>query len=62
MKYGYDDVPKSIFEEVPEVLQVQKVSELFDVSMATLCLWDGTRQRTQKIKPQFYVLLGCIKK
>tara|TARA_R110000824_G_scaffold17144_3_gene70061 strand:+ start:4514 stop:5149 length:636 start_codon:yes stop_codon:yes gene_type:complete len=62
LNYGYDDVPKSIFEEVPEVLRVQEVSKLFDVSMATLCLWDGTRQRTQKIKPQFYVLLGCIKK
>jgi len=68
IKHGYSDVPRSIFEEVPEVLQVQEVSKLFDVSIATLSLWDGTglrgtgRQTNYQIKPQFYVLLGCIKR
>ena len=53
---------------MPEVPQVQEVSKLFDVSIATLSLWDGTglrgtgRQTNYQIKPQFYVLLGCIKR
>ena len=53
-KKGYTDVKKSIFDEIPEVLELNEIEDMFDVTYETLTLWEES--------PQFNVLLKCIKR
>ena len=52
-RYGYTDVKKAIFEEVPEVLHLTKLSNLFNIQFSLLSLWPDS--------PQLYVLIKATK-
>jgi len=53
-KFGYDDVKKAIFDEVPSILKIENVVGLFkSVTCDIITLWEDS--------PQMYVLLSCIK-
>ena len=53
-KFGYNDVKKSIAEEVPCLLNLESIKDKFIVKYNMIALWDDF--------PQLYTLLKCIKK
>jgi hypothetical protein len=53
-KKGYVDVKKAIYKETPEVLNLEGLDGMFEVTYNTLTLWEDS--------PQFNVLLKCVKK
>ena len=53
-KFGYDDVKKAIFDEVPKVMDLSYIKEYFTASHTMMSLWDDG--------PQLYILVGGIKK
>ena len=53
-KKDYADVKKSLFEETPEILNLDKLNDMFDITYETLTLWEDS--------PQFNVLLKCAKR
>lgn len=52
--FGYLDLKKSIFDEVPNILDLQLISNYYTTSYKTLALWPEA--------PQIYILLRCEKK
>lgn len=48
-KFGYKDVKKSIFEEVPSVIDLSDVNHLFNIGYNLLTLWEDS--------PQLYIIL-----
>jgi hypothetical protein len=53
-KHGYNDIKRAAFEEVPSVLQLKSIENLFDVSYTIATAW---RER-----PQLYFLIKGRKK
>lgn len=53
-KFGYDDVKGAIFDEVPNVLSMNDVSNLFDFNFNMITFWEDF--------PQLYILLSGIKR
>ena len=53
-KFGYKDVKKAIFQEVPKILEINLIKKYFDISYNIKALWDD--------KPQLYILVSCVKK
>ena len=53
-RYGYKDIKKSIFEEVPKVLEINFIKKYFDISYNIIALWPE--------EPQLYVLVSGVKK
>ena len=50
LKFGYTDVKKSIFEEVPVVLELKPISKYFDIKYDILSVW--------KDFPQLYIFIS----
>ena len=50
LKFGYTDVKKSIFEEVPVVLELKTISKYFDIKYDILSVW--------KDFPQLYIFIS----
>ena len=53
-KKGYTDVKTALFDETPEIMELDKLKDMFDVTYETLTLWEES--------PQFNVLLKCVKR
>lgn len=53
-KFGYEDIRKEIFEEVPKVLLAEDVEKYFSSSYSLMALWEDN--------PQVYILLCGVKK
>ena len=53
-KFGYYDVYKAIFQEVPSVLQLNSINKNLDISYTIKTLWEDL--------PQLYILVRCEKK
>jgi|TARA_R110000824_G_scaffold79747_3_gene200807 hypothetical protein len=53
-KKGYPDVKAALFDETPEIMELDKLKDMFDVTYETLTLWEES--------PQFNVLLKCAKR
>ena len=53
-KFGYKDVKKAIFQEVPKILEINLIKKYFDISYNIKTLWED--------KPQLYILVSCVKK
>ena len=53
-KKGYPDVKTALFDETPEIMELDKLKDMFDVTYETLTLWEES--------PQFNVLLKCAKR
>ena len=53
-KFGYADVKKAIFEEVPKILMLDEVKKYFNVEYNIITLWEDL--------PQLYILLSCQRK
>ena len=53
-KFGYKDVKKAIFQEVPKILEINLIKKNFDISYNIKTLWED--------KPQLYILVSCVKK
>lgn len=53
-KFGYEDVKKAVFEEVPSVLQLKTIQRYFDLEYDLLALWDDS--------PQLYIFVRGTKK
>ncbi len=54
-KFGYDNVKKTIYEEVPNVLEFERIDALFKTGYTTLTLWPEK-------KPQLYILVYGVKR
>lgn len=52
-KFGYTNIKKAIYQEVPKVLNLDYIKEYFNVKYSMLTLWDDM--------PQLYVLLQAQK-
>ena len=52
-KFGYGDIKKSIYQEVPEILELNLIKKYFNISYNIMALWDD--------KPQLYVLISGTK-
>ena len=53
-KFGYKDIKKEIFQEVPRVLLTEDVEKYFSSSYSLMALWEDN--------PQIYILLHGVKK
>jgi len=53
-KFGYKDVKKAIFEEIPSVLMLQSIKKYFKVRYNIVTLWED--------RPQLYMLVVGTKK
>jgi|TARA_R110002020_G_scaffold46994_7_gene134069 SAM-dependent methyltransferase len=53
-KFGYEDMKKEIFEEVPKVLIAEDVEKYFSTSYSLMALWEDN--------PQIYILLCGVKR
>jgi len=53
-KFGYTDIRKAIFDEVPSILEVDLIKKYFDVSYNIIALWED--------HPQLYVLIKGVKR
>ena len=53
-KFGYNNVKKAIYEEIPEVLELDYIKKYFDISYNLLSVWDDL--------PQLYIFVKGIKK
>ena len=51
---GYSDVKRAIDEEVPQVMLITDVEDLFHVSYEMLALWQDM--------PQLYIFMECLRK
>lgn len=49
LKFGYDDVKTSIFNEIPSVLRLDFVKKYFKVNVSMLSVWESA--------PQLYIML-----
>mgnify|MGYP003628239824 CR=1 FL=1 len=52
-KFGYDNVKKAIYDEVPSVIELDSIRQYFKVAYRTTTLWEDL--------PQLYVLLCGLK-
>tara|TARA_R110001592_G_scaffold198339_12_gene446544 strand:+ start:464 stop:1081 length:618 start_codon:yes stop_codon:yes gene_type:complete len=52
-KYGYNNLKQAVREEVPSLLELTKLKELFDVKLDFLTLWE---------KPQLYIFINLVPK
>ena len=53
-KFGYDDIKKAVYDEVPRVLSLTDVEKYFKIEEQSLLkLWDDL--------PQLYIFLSCKK-
>lgn len=53
-KFRYNDVKKSVFEEVPSILQLSSIKKLFNVNCELMALWPES--------PQLYIIIYGTKK
>ena len=53
-KFGYNDLRKAIFDEVPVVLDLGEMVNHFDMHVLNVALWEDL--------PQLYTMLRCAKK
>ena len=53
-KFGYDDVKLAIQEEVPQILNLQDISNLFSMNVDIITLWEES--------PQMYIIMLGEKK
>ena len=52
-KFGYTDVEKAIYEEVPMVLELDYIKKYFNINYELLCVWEDF--------PQLYIFIRGIK-
>ncbi len=53
-KFGYEDIKKAIYEEVPAIISLSYIFKFFDVQYSMVPLWPE--------KPQLYTILLCRKR
>lgn len=53
-KFGYNDVKKAIFDEIPSIISLSYIFKFFDVQYSMISLWPD--------KPQLYTILVCRKR
>ena len=53
-KYGYYDVKKAIFDEVPSIIKLKTIKKYFKVSYNLKTLWSDS--------PQLYIMISGVKK
>lgn len=54
LKFGYEDVSKAIYQEVPSVMHLNFVQQHFNVDVNLLSCWED--------RPQLYILISGIKR
>ena len=53
-KFGYSDVKKAIQDEIPSILEFNKMAKYFNISYDMVALWDDM--------PQLYILIIAEKR